>query len=83
MSDARETTLENALLNVTAALNITSTVVTELITTLTAHTTTPLETEKFFTVTTGAAQKITPTAKEIAFQMPPDSHTAMAHPPPT
>ena len=77
MSDAKVTTLENVLLNVIAAQTIISTVVMEQTITQPAAITMLLETEKLFTVTNGAAQKITPTVMEIVFLMSLASHMVM------
>ena len=77
MSDAKVTTQENVLLNVTAAHNTTSTAVTELITTQKVIITMLLVTENISTAMTGAAQKITPIVKEIVFLMPLDSLMVM------
>ena len=77
MSDAKVTTQENVLLNVTAALNITFIVATIPTITQQVITTMLQEKENISTAMTGAAQKITPTAKEIVFLMPPASHMVM------
>ena len=77
MSDAKVTTQENVLLNVTAALNITFIVATIPTITQQVITTMLPEKENISTAMTGAAQKITPTAKEIVFLMPPASHMVM------
>lgn len=77
MSDAKETTQENVLLNATAA-NLTILIaVTDPITTQKVIITMLLETEKYYTAMTGAAQKITHTVKEVAFLMPLDYHMVM------
>ena len=77
MSDAKVTTQENVLLNVTAAPNTTSTAVTELITTQKVIITMLLVTENISTAMTGAAQKITHIVKEIVFLMLLASHMVM------